>query len=231
MSLILPTPGAWRRIREALLRLDQQRPDSGAVRPPASSGASATIAAEIIVSRTVDPASGLPVPPSTAGAIRQHQWRTVRLGANRVWIAAPLTGSLRNGDPWAVPAYATELAAPVAAGTVVQMRLGIDLAGNPAPWFESPTSGQAAYVGRITARTLSGGVNALYSAEAVDDATIAVVNVAPINRVIPVSVVDWLPAAIGDRCILLVEVDGGQQVVRLVQLTERLATHVCTGAT
>lgn len=87
-----------------------------------------------------------------------------------------------------------------------------------------PRSG--VHLAQITAVT--GTENAVYNAEALDDPSITVTNKTPLNRPLDADRFDWLPAAVGEDCLILQIVGPTGDLIReLVVLTEVVEDQEC----
>lgn len=109
---------------------------------------------------------------------------------------------------------------PVRDDEIVPMFYWYDKEGDLVRFFHRPV--KTIYTGIVSARSAT--TNATYTANAVEDAGIAVSTATPINRPISTSAVTWNAAAVNDACILLVNAD---QSIDLVILTETVGTSAC----
>ena len=75
---------------------------------------------------------------------------------------------------------------------------------------------------------VQGGPNATYTATAIHDTDIIVVTAEPMNRILPVDLVDWVAAAVGDTCLIVESVDDkGEDELRII-VFEDLDHIFCT---
>ena len=81
------------------------------------------------------------------------------------------------------------------------------------------------WLAKITA--VSGGDAPIYDAVAYDSPSVAVEAAEPINRPISVLFLDYVPAEVGDKCLILQGDDGDVEQYELVVLTEEFSASMC----